>query len=367
VERGLVARAPGRVNLIGEHTDYQEGWVLPVAISLETRLRFTPTGNRKALVASPLEGRAEFDLDALGDPPREDRGWIDYAKGMAWALERRGVATGGFEGVIEGDLPVGAGLSSSAAFELVAGLALTAPEGFDPRTLAEAAHEAETGWVGVMSGVMDQFACALGRAGHAMLLDCRTLDYRHVALPEDVAIVVCHSGETRTLASSAYGDRRAACEEAARLLSDHRPEMRTLRDLSEDDLPFVREALPAGLVPIAEHVITENARVLDAVAALETIDLASLGELLTESHRSLRDHYQVSTPALDALVDIPRSVEGVIGSRLTGAGFGGCTVTLAHRGAVTDLERAIQTAYERRTSLHSRIWRVESADGASMT
>ena len=314
-----VVRAPGRVNLIGEHTDYNEGHVLPVAIDRHTVVEAEPRTDRVVTVdATDIRQTDEFELDAI----ESTRTWRDYVRGV---VELVAPETGA-DLRISSDVPRGAGLSSSAALEVAVGRAL-APR-LPGEQLALLAQHAENEFVGVQCGIMDQFTVALARAGHALLLDCRHLSYRHIPIPDGVAIVVCNSHVERRLATSGYNQRRAACEEAARQLG-----LPALRDATLDEV----QTLPEPLRRRARHVVTENARTLVAADALAAGDLEAFGELMLESHVSMRDDYEIVPPRLDALAAAARAVDGCYGSRLTGGGFGGCTVSLVADGAVGDV------------------------------
>jgi galactokinase len=362
-----VVHAPGRVNLIGEHTDYNEGFVLPVAIDLGIAIALVPTDDRRVEMTLAATGeRAGFDLDDLG--PKQG-GWIDYVAGTAWALAEAGVATRGFRAVLASDLPQGSGLSSSAALELASSLALCGGElpPLDRMTLARTAQRAENGYVGVNCGLMDQFASAFGETGKALLLDCRTLEHRSVALPlDDLALVVCHSGSPRRLETSAYNERRSQCETAVAVIARDEPGVTALRDVTPELLDAYRERLDPIVRDSADHIVHENARVLAAVAAFEAGDLDEVGRLFYASHASMRDLFGISSPELDALVKIAAGVEGVIGARLTGAGFGGCTVNLVRRDAVEALRAAVMRDYPARTGLVPRVFEVVPSRGAAV-
>lgn len=360
-----IVRAPGRVNLIGEHTDYNDGFVLPAAIELETRLVFLPTDDEQVAVTLDEDGeREEF---SLGQAREGTDSWFDYVAGVAWALREAGVPTRGFRGLLASTVPISAGLSSSAALELAAAWALSAetPPPVDGMTLARLAQRAENEYVGVRTGLMDQFASSLGEVASALLLDCRSFGYRPVALPlEEHTLVVCDSRSPRRLESSEYNARRAQCEAAVALLAREEPSVRALRDVDLTMLDRLHGLLDAETLRRCEHVIRENARVLDAVAALEAGDLTTVGRLFAESHASLRDLYEVSSPELDALVEIAGSVPGVIGARMTGAGFGGCTVNLVRRDAVERLREVIDRQYPPRSGREAAVHVVEPAEGA---
>jgi len=364
-EQILVVRAPGRVNLIGEHTDYNDGFVMPAAIGLEIRLAVLPTDDRRVAITLDDTGETrEFDLDAIGPPSGT---WIDYVAGTAWALAADGRLTNGFRGLLASTLPRGAGLSSSAALEMAAALALLGPEDAgppEPRALA--GQRAENGFVGVQSGVMDQFASAAGVADHAVLLDCRSLEWRAVPLPlAECALVVCHSGSSRRLETSAYNQRRAECDRAVAAIATLDPSVRSLRDVDVALLEAAWDRIDPVAARRARHIVDENARVLATERALAAGDLAEVGRLFAASHASLRDLFEVSSPELDALVEIATGVDGVVAARLTGAGFGGSTVNLVRRDRVTALREAIERDYPARTGLTPTVLEVEAVAGAS--
>jgi galactokinase len=361
-----VVRAPGRVNVIGEHTDYNDGLVLPMAIDLDIRIAYVQTDDRRVELTR-LDGgdRRGFELDA---ERAADGTWLDYIAGTAWAMDEAGHPMTGLRGVIGSDLPEGAGLSSSAAIELASAWALLGDHAgaVDPVAMAHLCRRAENGYVGVQSGLMDQFAAACGVAGHALLLDCRSLEWRPVALPDGVAVVVCHTGVPRWLNVSAYNERRAECVEAVAAFAHADPAVRSLRDVSPELLAAERERLDPIIARRAEHVINENVRVRETVVALEADDLGAVGEVLRAGHESLRTLFEVSAPELDALVDIARGVSGVIGARMTGGGFGGCTVNLVRDDAVDDLRAAVLRDYPVRARREPRVFRVGAADGAGL-
>jgi galactokinase len=359
-----IVKAPGRVNLIGEHTDYNEGFVLPAAIERGITLALVPTDDRRVGIVLQATGEeAGFDLDAIG--PRRGS-WIDYVAGTAWALEQAGAVTRGFRAILVSDLPAGAGLGSSAALELAAAWALSggrSPE-LDPMTVAQAAQRAENDYVGVACGLMDQVASTFGEAGAAVLLDCRTLEHRAVPLTSDeVALVVCHSGSARRLDASAYNERRAQCAAAVAAIEALESDVTSLRDVDAALLDRMRPHLDPRIWRRARHVVTENARVLATVAAIEAGDLAAFGRLWAGSQASLRDDYEVSSPELDALVEIAGRAPGVLAARLTGAGFGGCTVNLVRRDAVDTFTAIIEREYPKRTRLRPTVIPVEPSAG----
>ena len=358
-----VVRSPGRVNLIGEHTDYNDGLVLPAAIDREIRLAFLPTDDRRVELTR-LDGgeRLGFNLD---DPYRSTGTWIDYAAATAAALAEADLPTGGLRGVIASSLPENAGLSSSAAIELAVAWALLgdAADDVDRLTLAQICQRAENAFVGVQCGLMDQFSVSCALAGVALLLDCRSLEWRPVALPADVVLVVCHTGSPRRLGVSEYNIRRAQCEEAAAGLARLDPSIRSLRDVTPELLARGAATLDPVVARRAAHIVAENGRVRTVVAALEAGDLATVGECFRAGHASLRDLLEVSSPELDALVDIAGTVAGVVAARMTGAGFGGCTVNLVRSDAVERFREAVLDRYPGLTGLRPMVIPVAAADG----
>ena len=361
-----VVRAPGRVNLIGEHTDYNDGFVLPVAIDLGISIAVLPTGD--GAVELTLAETGETGRFDAADPGARRDSWLDYVAGIAWALASAGGAPRGFHGLLASDLPAGAGLSSSAALEVASAWALSGGDrpAVDPMDLVQVVQRGENGYIGLNNGIMDQFASIFGEPGSALLLDCRSLEHRAVRLPlEGIALVACHSGSPRRLETSAYNERRAQCEAAVRAIAAIEPSVRSLRDVSLALLDVVRDRLDPVAARRAEHVVAENDRVLATVAALETGDLDSVGRLFAESHDSLRDLYEVSSPELDALVEIARATPGVIGARLTGAGFGGCTINLVRDDALDAFRTAVLRDYPARTRLTPRAFVVEASAGAA--
>ncbi len=359
-----IVRAPGRVNLIGEHTDYNEGFVFPAAIDLEIRVAFVPTSDgRVHLTRHDTGEREEMAIDA--DRPA-DGSWFDYVAGVLRELRAAGLAPQGIRGIIDSTLPMNAGLSSSAAIELASAWALLGDGARDvaPMDLARLAQRAENGYVGVNSGLMDQFASACGVAGAALFLDCRSLDWRPVPLPDDLALVVLHSGSPRRLASSEYNVRRAQCEAGVAAIAEVEPSVRSLRDVTPELLAAAEDRLDPIVLKRCRHVVAENERVGRTVEALDAGDLATVGEMFGASHASLRDLYEVSSPELDALVEIATGVAGVVGARMTGAGFGGCTVNLVRPDAVDALRSAVEADYPARTGLNPRVFPVQAAAGA---
>jgi len=329
-EPDLVASAPGRVNLIGEHTDYNGGFVLPCAID-----------RRIAVAVGTGEGGLySADFDETRQVVEKDSSWADYPRGIAWAMDEAGHGIGAFRAAFAGDVPLGSGLSSSAAIEATTALALDAlfGLGIGRKDLAVLCQRAENEYVGVNSGIMDQYASLLCDAGAALLVDCRSLEAESVPLDLEgagLALVVCDTRVERGLADTGYNDRRAACERAARTLG-----VKELRDATEGDL----DLLSGEELKRARHVVSEDARVLEAVEALEGGDFDEFGHLMYASHASLRDDYEVSTRELDAFVEIAEEY-GARGARLTGAGFGGCAIALVSEGKTAALAQACEQAF----------------------
>lgn len=347
---GAVAvKAPGRVNLIGEHTDYNEGFVLPMAIDRSVVITGRRRPDRGLTLCSANYGEiTKLNLDEL--EPGCCEGWPAYFAGVAWVMREAGLDVGGLDALIDGDVPQGAGLSSSAAFEVATGLLFSTVFnlGIDGVALARMAQKAENLFVGVSCGIMDQFASSLGRAGHALLIDCRSLDYEPVALPfAEYTIAVADTGVRRGLVDSEYNARRKECEEGVRILKTVMPGIEALRDVRAADLTKNGHLLPPAVLDRCRHVVGENERVERAVAALRSGCAHEFGRLMNESHTSLRDLYEVSCRALDAMVEAARTVEGVLGSRMTGGGFGGCTVSLVRRDSAAEFATRVPEQYNR--------------------
>lgn len=361
----VVARAPGRVNLIGEHTDTSEGLVLPCAIDRDTWVAAARRDDARVRARSREE--ALPCAYTLGSEARAGD-WGDYLRGVSAVLRLGGHGVGGFDLALASDVPAGSGLASSAALAVAVGTALDAllGLGLDARGRAELAHAAETGFVGVPCGVMDPFASGLGRAGQALRIDCRSLEVRPVPLPAGAALLVAHSGVRRRLSDGRYAERRDECRAALAAACALRPGVRALRDLAPADLPDLERVLEGPLRRRVRHVVRENARVDAVAAALSSGDLAAAGALLAEGHASLRDDFEVSVPEIDLLCALGDAAPGVHGSRLTGAGFGGCTVHLVDADAVEAAREAIQTGFARRTGRRPPVLAVRPADGASL-
>jgi galactokinase len=359
----LLSRAPGRVNLIGEHTDYNDGFVLPVAIDRACWIAFRVRDDR-LLGLESLDTETATAIELAHLPEERVGSWVDYVVGVAWALNEAGISLGhGIEGMMSGDVPIGAGLSSSAALELAVARALAESCGFawDPARMALVAQRAENGYVGVQTGIMDQMISASARAGHALLLDCRTLATRHVPVPNEAAVVVLDTATRRELVTSAYNERRAQCEAAARHFG-----VKALRDVDVETFERRAAALDEVTRRRARHVVTENARTLAAADALARGDLAEMGRLMDASHASLRDDFEVSRRELDAIVAIARAQDGCWGARMTGAGFGGCAVALCETGSAEALAAETARRYEAEVGLKPSVYVCTPSDGASL-
>jgi len=360
-------RAPGRVNLIGEHTDYNDGFVLPAAIGFSTWVTSAPRDDRTVSVfAESFSEQIEFDLDEQSPHPKGH--WSDYVRGVAVTLERAGHRLRGAELQIRSEVPIGSGLSSSAALEVATGYALLLNSGLtvDLKELAKECQRAEDEFVGVRCGIMDQFIACHGRAGKALLLDCRSLEYKLLPLP-DALIAVCNTKVQHSLATGEYNARRMECEAAVRHFAKSRPNVKALRDVTESDLELYGGDLPEVIFRRSRHVITENARVLAAGTALEQGDVVAFGELMNSSHRSLRDDYEVSCKELDVMVELAQAVPGVYGARMTGGGFGGSTVNLIASENVDEFKETVVRGYETATGLTPEIYICNAAEGVGET
>lgn len=363
----LIARAPGRVNLIGEHTDYNDGFVMPMAIDREVRVAVRRRADRLVrLVSVNYHAHSEFSLDEVVHDP--DQTWSNYERGVVQILLESGASLGGFDMAIVGDVPEGAGLSSSAAVEVATLTALNSLFGLGlaPFEVAKLGQRAEREFVGVSCGIMDQAISAVGRAGHAMLLDCRSLETTLVPLGSDLAVVVTDTAVTRGLVGSAYNDRRAECEGASAHFATVYPGVRALRDVNEAQIRAHAHELTDVVAKRARHVVTENARVINAGEAFRRGDLPEVGRLMYASHESLRDDFEVTVPELDLLVDLSRSKTGVFGARMTGAGFGGCIVALVKPDAVASYVEQVATQYRTETGLTPRVFVCTATDGAGV-
>lgn len=354
-----IVRAPGRVNLIGEHTDYNDGFVLPLAIDRAIWIALEPRDDGRVVVYSAdFEEAGEFSLAAF---KHQQQGWLEYLKGVAWSLQDAGYALKGWQGVVQGDVPRGAGLSSSAALEVAVTRAFAAVSGWpwEPVAMAKLGQRAENRWVGVNCGIMDQLISAAGQESHALLIDCRSLELAPVPFPSGVAVAILDTSTRRGLVDSEYNERRASCEAAAKAF-----QVAALRDV--DMARFEREChrLDPVIARRARHVISENQRTLAAAEAMRRGDVETLGRLMDESHESLRADYEVSSEALDAMVASARAHPGCHGARMTGAGFGGCAVALIDAVSGDDFGRRVAAEYQHRTGRVPAVYVCRATQGA---
>lgn len=357
----FVVRAPGRVNLIGEHTDYNDGFVLPMAIDRAVWIALRPRADRQILAHSlDFNEEATFALDDL---KHGNDGWNEYLKGVAWVLQVNGQTLRGWEGVLAGDVPVGAGLSSSAALELAVAraFAVVSDLPWDAATMARLGQRAENEWVGVRCGIMDQMISAAGRAGHALLIDCRSLATEAVPIPEGTTVVVLDTATRRGLVDSAYNERRGQCEKAARIFG-----VSALRDVSPARFETEAGRLDEVTRRRARHVVGENERTVQAAEALRRGDAVAVGRLMNASHASLRDDFAVSSRELDVMVECGRTHPACLGIRMTGAGFGGCAVALIHEERAEAFTSAVAASYRAATGIEPILYVCTPTDGASV-
>jgi galactokinase len=361
-----IFRAPGRVNLIGEHTDYNDGFVLPAAIELYTWTAIAPRKHGKLRVFSEhLHETAEIDLTETH--PQSQGQWRDYLQGVAWMMQRLGVPLAGADIAVQSDVPIGAGLASSAALEVSLASALLSSSGRTMGLLeiAKLCQRAENEFVGARVGIMDQFASCFGSADHAILLDCRTLEFARLPLPASHALVICNSMVKHAHSGGEYNQRRTQCDQGVTLLRRGLPAIQALRDVTLEQLQAHRPELPDLIYRRCHHVLSENERVLRCARALQDGDLRSLGHAMAESHLSLRNDYEVSCRPLDLLVEIATRREGVLGSRMTGGGFGGCTITLVETAAVAEFQRSVSKEYKLATGIDAEIYVSRAGPGVS--
>ena len=357
-ERICLACAPGRVNLLGDHTDYNDGFVLPMTIDRAVYFALRQREDTSVRLHSMnFDENIQYSIDRRPKAPPGE--WTSYVTGAIEELRSRGLVSTGFEGIVYGDVPLGGGLSSSAALEVATVVALQNLLGFelDGIEAAKLCQLVEHRYAGVQCGIMDQFASRLGRANQALLLDCRTLSHSDIPLSLDkINVVIVNSGIKRALASSKYNERRAECQLGVDYFRQFDPAVRALRDVSAELLDKHRSGLPANVRKRCRHVVMENQRVLDAAELLRNNEFVGFGALMQDSHSSLRDYYEVSCPELDALVEIGLETDGVYGARMTGAGFGGCVLLLAEQWTITRLEERIQGLYPQRFKLKPDIF-----------
>jgi len=360
-----VFAAPGRVNLIGEHTDYNDGFVMPAALAFYTYVAAAPRNDDNLCIYSiDFEETQQFELNGLVSGPGGN--WYDYVSGVAAVICARGIPIRGANLVIKSEVPIGAGLSSSAALEVATATALLGVSGvdLDRRETAAICQRAEHDYAGTKCGIMDQFISCFGAANHAILLDCRSLDFETLKIADEVRIVICNTMVKHELAAGEYNRRRAECEAGVRHLRQFLPDIRALRDVSEGQFATYGSAMPDVIRRRCRHVISENARVLEAAKALRGSDLNRFGELMEESHASLRDDYEVSCAELDLMVGLANKCHGVYGARMTGGGFGGCTVNLVEADAVEDFKLTVAREYQEQLGLQPEVYVCMAADGA---
>ncbi len=360
-----VFRAPGRVNLIGEHTDYNDGFVMPAAIEFSTWVGAAARSDRKLAIHS--ENFAESREFPLDDPEAHgDKHWSDYVRGVAVALERRGHKVHGADLYIRGEVPIGSGLSSSAAIEVSTALALLAVSGIslDKKQIALLGQAAENEFVGMRCGIMDQFISCHGKADHALMLDCRSLDYRLLPLPPNARLVICNTMVHHALAGGEYNKRRADCEAGVKHLAQFLPGIKALRDVTVADLERHGNGLPEVVYRRCRHVVSEDGRMEQAAVALNGGHLETFGELMYASHASLRIDYEVSCAELDVMVDLASRVKGVYGARMTGGGFGGCTINLVQAEQVDEFKATVAPGYEKATGKTPVIYVTSAVAGA---
>ncbi len=363
----FIVRAPGRVNLVGEHTDYNDGFVLPMAIDRAVWIALRPRSDGKVNIHSldmettpHTKGITDsaFDLHSL----TKGKGWAEYVKGVAYELQNASYELKGFDAVMTGNVPRGAGLSSSAAVELATARAFAAASGFmwNAAQMAKLAQKAENEWVGVNCGIMDQMASAASKEGFALFLDCRSLEYQFAPLPKNTFVVILDTSTRRGLVDSDYNERRSQCEEAARWFG-----VKALRDVSVEEFEK-RSGLSEVVMKRTRHIITENARVLEAFNVMKAGNVKRLGELLNASHDSLRDDFEVTNDALNIMVKCAREQESCHGARMTGAGFGGCAVALVKKENAEEFTNAVSAAYRQRSGLDASVYVCKASEGASL-
>jgi galactokinase len=385
----FMVQAPGRVNLIGEHTDYNDGFVFPVAIDKRLIMSVSPRQDQEVLLySSNLDSKTGFNLESISKDDSDS--WSNYPRGIAYLLKKEGYRLRGLEAVITSDVPIGAGLSSSAAFELasawaflmasnpdVSGLKTSGRRGSEnlvrpspsppsPLEIIRIARQSENEFVGLACGVMDQFISALGQRHHALFLDCRTLAYQQVPLPDSVKIVVCDTGVKRELAGSEYNKRRSECELGVQFLKARVKGISALRDISLRDFEAISGSMDPLIRKRCRHVVSENERVIQSVDCLKSGQLEQFGKLMNASHQSLKADYEVSCKELDVMVEIAGQQPGTVGARMTGAGFGGCTVNLIRKESVETFCQRVKDKYQQETGIAAHIYVCNSSDGAGL-
>jgi galactokinase len=357
--------APGRVNLIGEHTDYSGGFVMPAAIDFRTIAAIRSRPDMKIVIRSAsFPDEVEYQADHL--PKARRNHWSDYPMGVAWSLSEQGIRFGGFDLSIAGDVPLGAGLSSSASITVATAFALLsiAQVEMPLERIALSCQRAENAFVGAKSGIMDQFIACAGKRDHALMLDCRSLEYRLLPIPPNVRIVICNSMVKHSHAGGEYNERRHEVDEGTRILRHRHPKIESLRDATEPDLLASREDMPENVFRRCRHILTENIRVQLAAKALNQGDLAAFGELMRQAQISIRDDFEASCPEIDLLVNIATELPGCYGARMTGGGFGGCTVNLVEEGQAASFRDSIRERYRASTGINADVYLCTASDGA---
>jgi galactokinase len=360
-EPTVIVRAPGRVNLIGEHTDYNDGFVLPMAIDRSFWIALSPREDTLVEIYSiDLDETDKFDAE---NPSHKPGHWGEYLRGIAWYLTKQGHKLTGWQGVASGNIPIGAGLSSSAGVELATARAFSAVSGIEWQAveMAKVSQNTEIEWVGVNCGIMDQLISATGVAGHAVLIDCRSLALDTVPLPEGTSVIILDTSTRRGLVDSAYNERRSQCEEAAAYFG-----VTALRDVSLVEFKAKMSGMPLLAQKRAKHVISENERTLKAAEVMKSGDAQALGKLMNESHQSLEEDFEVSSDALNAIVAISQSRPECYGARMTGAGFGGCGVALVKAGQEGVFSSYVSEKFKEQTGLEAKLYICEAADGAKL-
>lgn len=359
--------SPGRVNLIGDHTDYNGGLVFPAALTMGTYLTIKPSDDDESC-GFYSENKTETYRLLQGRPISAQHSWVDYPLGVVKEFVDRGIDIRGYDFHFRGDLPIGAALSSSASIEMATAFALNSLSGnpFSLLEIVQMAQHAENDFVGMNCGIMDQFASGFGKKNHAIALDCNTLQYEWVPLEmQHLKLVITNTNKKRELVDSAYNQRRTECEQALRLIQREIP-VATLCELTMEQFQQVQHLLEGNVLCRARHAVSENTRVKEALKALKIKDMERFGKLMNDSHRSLRDDYAVTCPELDFLAEIAQQFDGVLGSRMTGAGFGGCTITLLHESVVSAFIRTVGSQYERQCHLKADFYVADIGDGSTL-
>lgn len=361
------ARAPGRVDLMGSHTDYNLGYVMTMSVDRDTWIAARArTDGEVAIYSLNVEGGGAFPLNSISHDPENH--WTDYIRGMAWALQAEGYRLTGFNGLVHSTVPFGSGLSSSAAIEMAAGIVFQQVSGLilDPVQMALYGQKAENHFVGVNSGILDQYSSAMGQAGCALLLDCRSLTSRVTPIARGLQVMICDTRAERNLAGTEYGERRAQCEEGVRILQRFFPHIRALRDVTMKQFQTHEQDLPPIVAKRCRFILEENQRVLDLADALPTGDVERLGTLFSSSYAGARDLYEISAPAMEAMMAAMTTAPGVVGARQAGAGFGGCMVALVQSGQVEAFAAHTIEQYQSKTGIEPQVYPVEASAGAGL-